>query len=82
MHHRVGYLDTGRKSVEDEPPNFALKNRDQVGKFAEIALRAMNRRSEVAFETPGNLQNFFARRVLHQESCRTEDLLIQGRTEE
>jgi len=66
MHHGMRHLDASRKSVEDQAADSGLKNRDQVRKFSEILLRAMNGRGEVAFDLPRNLEDFSARGVLHQ----------------
>ncbi len=54
MHHGVGDLNSGWKSIEDQAAHFGLKNRDQVCEVAEILLVAVNCGREMAFELARN----------------------------
>src|SRR5215472_15823826 len=60
MYHCMRVFHTGRKSVEDQPADFRLKNGDEIGEVVQVLFRPMNCRRKMAFEGTGNFQNLFA----------------------
>ncbi len=60
MHHGVAHLNSSWEAVKDEASDFVLKNRDEIGKIAEILFRAMYRRGEMAFESSRDFENLIA----------------------
>ena len=78
----MAYLDSGGKSVKDEPSDLVLEDRDEIGEIMKILCRAMNRGGEMAFERAGNLKNLIPARVPYEKRGGTKDLRIQVRASE
>ena len=67
------------KPLNDEPADFVLEDRDEIGEVTEILRRAVNRRGEVAFERTGDLEDLIAAGVAHQKRGWAKDFSIQVR---
>ena len=81
MHHGVAHLDAGRKAVEHETSDFALENRDEIGKVMKILRRAVNRGGEMAFQRAGNPEDLIAVGVAHEKRGGAKDFCIQVRAQ-
>ena len=77
MDHGVRHLNSSREAVEEDASNFRFEDRDQIAELAQIFFGAVNRRSQVAFQRTGDRKKLIVTGVLHQKSCRPENLLVE-----
>ena len=80
MHHGMGDFDARGKSIEHQSSNLVLKNRNQIGKVAQVLFGSVNRCRQVTFEAACNRQNLIAAGVPHQQRSGSKNLRVQVRT--
>src|ERR1043166_864627 len=76
--HRGTHLDARRESVEDEPPDFRLEDRDQARVLAEVRLGPVERRREMALHRARRLFKILTRAAADHERRRAEHLFMEA----
>ena len=79
VHHGVGNFNAGGETVEHQPADFVLQNRNQIAELVKVGFRAMNGRGQMAAQIAREFEHLGAVGVADDQGRRTEDLRRQLR---